>query len=179
MATLKVSYNRAVEERDQKQITQWKIELRDKFFSLLENEGKANLLEIGAGTGDDSLFFQDHGMEVTCTDLSPENVRRCLSKGLNAIELDFKNLGFPSSSFDAIYAMNCLLHAPQKDFEVILESIYDLLKPTGLFFLGQYGGREFEGSYPEDHYNPKRFFSFLTDAQIQRLAGAKFKIEHF
>jgi hypothetical protein len=75
--------------------------------------------------------------------------------------------------------MNCLLHVPHQDFVVILESLYDLLKPYGLFFLGQYGGRDFEGIYPEDHYNPKRFFSFLTDSQIQRLVRVKFEIEHF
>jgi SAM-dependent methyltransferase len=93
--------------------------------------------------------------------------------------MNFKNLDFPSSSFDAIYAMNCLLHVPHQDFKIILASIHDLLKPTGLFFLGQYGGREFEGIYPEDHYNPKRFFSSLTDSQIQQLARDKFKIENF
>jgi hypothetical protein len=68
---------------------------------------------------------------------------------------------------------------PQQDFKVILKDIQDLLNPSGIFFLGQYGGKDFEGINPEDHYNPKRYFSLMTDAQIQRLVGEVFLIEQF
>jgi ubiquinone/menaquinone biosynthesis C-methylase UbiE len=69
ITSLKAAYNRAVEERDQNQPSEWKVDLRDKFLQLLKNENKQTLLEIGAGTGKDSFFFQENGMEVTCTDL--------------------------------------------------------------------------------------------------------------
>jgi len=176
---LKDSYNRAVEERDKKQITAWKTELRGKFLTLLQKEGKSRFLEIGAGVGHDSLYFQEQGMNVTSTDLSLGNVHRCIEKGLNAYEMDFKNLDFPPSSFEAIYAMNCLLHVPHADFSEILESIHSLLIPSGLFFLGQYGGRNSEGEFPDDHYRPQRFFSMLSDDKILQFAEAFFQISHF
>lgn len=176
---LKEAYNNAVDERDQKEIDLWKLELQTEFCELLSNEGKQTLLEIGAGTGDASLFFQEQGLKVTCTDLSPENVKRCISKGLDAHEMDFKNLSFPASSFDAVFAINCLLHVPRQDFKAILEDIHELLKTSGLFFLGQYGGKEFAGINPEDHYKPKRFFSLMTDDEFQRQTGAVFSIQRF
>jgi SAM-dependent methyltransferase len=177
--TLKEAYNNAAEERDQKEIDQWKFELQQQFYNLLSSEGKLKLLEIGAGIGNASLFFKEQGLKVTCTDLSPENVKRCKKKGLDAYVMDFKNLIFPTSSFDAVYAINCLLHVPRKDFSHILKQIHDLLTPEGVFFLGQHGGRDFEGIYPEDHYNPKRFFSLMNDDEIQRIAGSVFSIERF
>ncbi|TMD70000.1 MAG: class I SAM-dependent methyltransferase [Chloroflexi bacterium] len=42
------------------------------------------MLEIGAGTGNDSLFFRDNGLHVVCTDLSPAMVDLCTEKGLEA-----------------------------------------------------------------------------------------------
>lgn len=179
IADLKDAYDGAADERDQKETAQWKIELRNKFFKLLESENKSALLEIGAGTGKDSRYFHEQGLRVTCIDLSPENVHRCRQKGLNALEMDFNKMNFPPSTFEAVYAMNCLLHVPHQNFGKILDSVYDLLHPSGLFFLGQFGGKDFEGIYDEDQYQPKRFYSFWTDAQIKGLAEDKFTIENF
>src|SRR5215467_5900462 len=120
-------YNRDVDRRESREYPAWKREERQHFLSLLQQEGKTSLLEIGAGTGRDSQFFQKQGLDVISTDLSPEMVKRCRQKGLTAYVMDFLHLDFPADSFDAIYSFNCLL------------------KPTGLFYLGVYGGIEREG----------------------------------
>ena len=177
--SLKDAYNNAVEERDRKEVDHWKLKLQREFHQMLSTEGKEKLLEIGAGTGHASLFFEELGLDVTCTDLSPENVMRCLSKGLDAYEMDFMNLNFPVSSFEAVFAMNCLLHVPQQKFQTILQNVHQLLKASGLFFLGQYGGKEFAGINPDDHYSPKRYFSLMTDTQIMKLAEEVFLIKRF
>lgn len=176
---LRTAYDRKVEERDSKQISSWKAEERQRFLSLLQAEGKKRLLEIGAGTGAHSKFFQDNGLEVITTDLSTENVKRCQEKGLTAYVMDFLGLEFPASSFDAVYALNCLLHVPKKDLPKILETVKTLLKPGGLFYLGVYGGKEYEGTWPEDHYEPKRFFSFLSDEQIKKVTTRFFELVDF
>lgn len=176
---LREAYDRAVEEREGQTRPRWKGEVRASFLGMLKEEGKVSLLEIGAGTGVDSVFFQDNGINVVCTDLSPENVRACIKKGLDAYEMDFLNLEFPPQSFDSAYAMNCLVHVPSQDFAKVLKTIRDLLKPAGLFFLGQYGGQDSEGTWPKDHYKPKRFFSFLSDDRIQKVAGKLFTIIEF
>jgi len=179
ISDLRQSYNRMVEERDKKEIASWKTEERYQFLSLLQKEGRKNLLEIGAGTGTHGKFFQDSGLEVVCTDLSPEMVKLCQKKGLTAYVMDFLNLDFPDGSFDAIYALNCLLHVPRKDLPSVLKVIQGLLKPRALLYLGQYGGLEREGTWLEDHYEPKRFFSFLSDDQIKEITAEFFQLLYF
>jgi SAM-dependent methyltransferase len=178
-ANLRESYNQKAAERDQYPVSDWKIEERAYFLSLLHAEGKQRLLEIGAGPGRDSKFFQDNGLDVTCTDLSPEMVAICQSKGLTAYTMDFLNLDFPDATFDAVYALNCLLHVPKSDLKKVLENIQRILKPSGLFYLGVYGGQDYEGVWPEDNYTPKRFFSFHTDEAIKTVVSEFFDLRYF
>jgi SAM-dependent methyltransferase len=179
MASLREAYDRKAGERDRQVIPAWKLEERQRFLALLQKEGKHRLLEIGAGTGACSKFFQEGGLDVVATDLSPENVRLCREKGLTAYEMDFHHLSFSSCSFDAVHALNCLLHVPQQDLPQVLQAIRAVLKPGGLFYLGVYGGKESEGTYPGDDYEPKRFFSFLSDEQIEGIATGFFALVDF
>lgn len=179
IADLRRSYDRNAPEREGFEITPWKVDERQTFLTLLHHEGKQRLLEIGAGPGRDSKFFQDNGLDVTCTDLSPEMVALCRAKGLTAYAMDFLSLDFPPASFDAVYALNCLLHVPNNDFPRVLEAIHTLMRPGGLFFLGVYGGVDSEGIPPEDTCSPKRFFSLRTDEQLQTFVSAFFKIHTF
>ncbi len=167
---LRQSYDRQAEERDKRQISTWKIEERDYFLSMLQQENKRSLLEIGAGTGQYAKFFHDKGLTIICTDLSPEMVRLCRAKGLTAYTMDFLSLDFPDSSFDAVFALNCLLHVPKKDLPQVLQAIRALLKPDGLFYLGLYGGQERAGTWPEDDYEPKRFFPSILMSRFAKLS---------
>ena len=180
LADLRESYNRNAPNRDKKYgVEDWKIEVRQSFLSLIQKEGKQRLLEIGAGPGRDGKFFQECGLDVVCTDLSPEMVALCRAKGLTAYVMDFLSLDFPAHSFDVVYALNCLLHVPKDDFRLVLQSIQGLLKAGGVFYLGVYGGRDFEGIWLEDTYSPKRFFSFHTDEQLKEIAAEFFEILGF
>ena len=179
IAQLRESYDRMAGERDKGGLTPWKIEERQQFLARLQQEGKATLLEIGAGTGRDSLYFQDQGLDVTCMDLSPANVGLCRAKGLDAYVMDFLNLAFPRRSFDAVYALNCLLHVPKGDLPAALQKIQQVLKPGGLFYMGLYGGPDHEGTWPDDRYEPKRFFSFHSDQAIQALTAQSFELLYF
>ena len=137
------------------------------------------MLEIGAGTGVHGKFFQDNGMQVVCTDLSPEMVKRCREKGLEAHEMDFLSLDFPPGSFEAVFAMNCLLHVPRSDLPAVLAIIQKLLGDNGLFYWGQYGGPEQAGVSEEDHYEPKRYYSLLTDDQLKSISEQYFEMVSF
>ena len=176
---LQSAYDLKAEERDEYEISLWKVEERDRFLSLLQREQKQSLLEIGSGPGQYGRFFQDNGLDVICTDLSPEMVRLCREKGLTAYEMDFLSLDFPDQSFDAVFALNCLLHVPGKDLYRVLGAIQTLLRPSGLFYMGVYGGKEHEGTWPKDKYEPKRFFSFHTDEWIQQAVAGFFELLYF
>jgi SAM-dependent methyltransferase len=174
------SYNKYAQERDTYKIDAWKVEERANFLTLLQSKNKKSLLEIGAGTGKDSKFFQDVGLNATCIDLSPEMIKLCQQKGLSAQVMDMTELDFPPDSFDAVYALNSLLHIPKAEFRIVLGNIKRILKPSGLFYLGVYGSdEEFEGVWEQDAYHPKRFFSFHTDENIQKTTSEIFALRYF
>ena len=50
-----------------------------------------------------------------------------------------------------------------------LDAVARHLEPGALLFWGQYGGTDTEGPAPHDDYEPKRYFSWLSDDAIQRL----------
>ena len=174
------SYNKYAHERDAHEKEAWKTEERATFLTLLQAKNKRTLLELGAGPGHDSKFFQDTGLAVTCIDLSPEMVKLCQQKGLSARIMDMTDLNFPPNSFDAVYALNSLLHVPKAEFQIVMENVNKVLKPSGLFYLGVYGSdEEAEGIREQDTYDPKRFFSFHTDENIQKATSEIFELLYF
>jgi SAM-dependent methyltransferase len=172
-------YNQQAEERDKREIDDWKAEERAHFLSLLQDENKQTLLEIGAGPGRDSLFFKEQGLQITCVDLSPKMIELCQQKGLDAHVMDMVNLDFEQDSFDAVYALNSFLHLPKDKFPVALENVRNVLQPAGLFYFGSYGGIEFEGTNEKDPYRPMRFFSFHSDENLKRILAEKFNVQYF
>jgi SAM-dependent methyltransferase len=178
---LRQAYDGAADRRDRQGKQPWKLAERAAFLSRLQPARSLRLLEIGAGTGQDSAFFASHGLDVLATDMSPAMVARCRAKGLDARVVDFSRLEFPAESFDAIYAMNCLLHVPNAELPAVLASIARILRPGGLFFLGVYGGSEAteEGPAEWDDHVPARFFSWRTDDQIAQFASESFDIVDF
>jgi len=59
--------------------------------------------------------------------------------------------------------MNCLVHVPHAESSTVVTEVSRILKSTGRFYLGQYGGYEHEGALVADPYEPKRFFAVHTE----------------
>jgi ubiquinone/menaquinone biosynthesis C-methylase UbiE len=173
------SYDQDALRRSQSNSSEWKIRERKNFMDMLLHEDKKTLLEIGAGTGKDAKVFSDHGYELTCIDLSQEMIRFCKEQGLNAKVMDFYDLDFTDNYFDAVYALNCLLHVPNHEIEKVLMEINRVLKPDGIFYLGIYGGEDSEGIWENDWCDPKRFFAFRSDATIQSIVKKYFDLMYF
>jgi SAM-dependent methyltransferase len=106
-------------------------------------------------------------------------VERCRALGLVAHVMDVADLRFPPGAFGAVYAMNCLVHVPKAQLRGVLEGIRRVLEPGGLFYLGLYGGREFEGVWEGDHFEPKRFFCHHPDEDLRVRVGEVFDLESF
>lgn len=173
------SYNNKAIERNLNNVQDWKVKERETFLNYIHNENYSSLLEIGAGTGKDSLYFKEQGLNTFSIDVSPEMIKLCKEKGLNSDVMSFYNLDFHNQHFDSIYALNCLLHVPKVDIKAVLNEIKRVLSSSGLFYLGVYGGENSEGIWEEDHYTPKRFFSFYEDESLKELLSEFFLIEYF
>jgi len=177
---LRRAYDGSADRRDRKGKEPWKLAERAAFLRRMQQANCTRMLEIGAGTGQDSMFFASHGLDVVATDLSAAMVARCRDKGLDARVMDFSQLDFPAGSFDAVHAMNCLLHVPNAELPAVLASIARVLPPGGLFFLGVYSGEESgEGPAESDDHVPARFFSWRTDGQIVGLVSKSFDVVDF
>ena len=106
-------------------------------------------------------------------------VKRCQEKGLTAYVRDFYDLGFLAESFDAVWSLNCLLHVPSIDLPQILTNIKAVLKPSGLFYYGVYGGVNQEGVWEGDKLEPKRWFTRYCDDDLKAAVAPFFEIEYF
>lgn len=137
-------------------------------------------MELGAGAGFDSKYFQDEGFNVLATDLSPEMVKMCKKRGLSARVVDLYNLSALNQSFDAIFSLNVLLHVPRNDLDLVLDSISDVLNENGIFFYGVYGGQDKEDTITDNSkMGMPRFFSFLTDDSLLKTVKDKFDVIDF
>jgi SAM-dependent methyltransferase len=180
IAGLRVAYGPApAAMRDGWAKAEFLAQERGRFLDLLRERSAASLLEVGAGPGHDSLFFKEQGLRVLCTDLSPDMVERCKAKGLDARVADFLSLGVPPASFDAVYALNCLLHVPTADLPRVLRAISEVLVPGGLLYAGTWGGKDEEGPVDDPRYPVPRFFAFRSDQVMRQHLTEQFGILSF
>lgn len=177
--TIKEAYNKYAHLREKNGMQDWKIEERNSFLELMKSENKTSLLDIGAGHGRDSAFFMNNGIDVVAVDLSNEMIKLCSEKNIEAYELDFYNLHQLNRSFDTVWAMNSLLHVEKSNLPSVLQGIKNVLRPSGLFFMGVYGGDSSEGIWENDIYTPHRFFSSYTDDDIKNIVSKQFELVSF
>ncbi|HJP81120.1 MAG TPA: class I SAM-dependent methyltransferase [Candidatus Saccharimonadales bacterium] len=121
-----------------------------------------SLLELGAGHGQDGLYFAAHGFTVTSTDLeiasleaNIENASEDIKEHISAKKVDLrKPLSF-DQSFDVVYAHLSLHYFDEQTTKRIFEDIYSILKPNGIlaFFTNSVDDPEYgTGIKLEEHY---------------------------
>ena len=172
-------YNKEADSRNKSIKADWKINIREEFCNLLKKENKKTLLELGAGTGNDSKYFMENGFIVTALDISSEMVKKCQEKSIEAYVLDFYELASMNRSFDCIWAINSLLHVPKSDLSHVLKEIYSVLEGDGLFYMGLYGKKlndlECEIIAKEISDSP-RFYAFHTEKYLKSMLERYFQI---
>jgi cyclopropane fatty-acyl-phospholipid synthase-like methyltransferase len=163
-AVLAQSYDAAVETRDSNPPDPWKLDELAGFLNRLP--AGSSVLDLGSGPGTLAVVMRDAGMDVTAVDLSPANVAACRSKGFDAEVVDFMS-GTLGGPFDAIVAMNTLLHVPKASLADVFQRISDALGSGGLVFVSVYGGKSGEGVWSDDTYRPRRFFATYDDDEFR------------
>ena len=120
-----------------------------EFLSRLRSG--ASILELGCGSGRDTVEMLRLRYDVTPTDGSPEMARHAESI-LNrpVLVLEFSEIE-GEARFDGVWAHACLLHVPIVHLREVLRKIYVVLKSPGVLFAnfkeGAAEGRDGFGRY--------------------------------
>ena len=114
-------YNKYAAKVFEETVDQDMSEIRTEFLNLLE-EGDT-ILDLGCGSGRDSLIFYELGYDVTAMDASEEMCKLAeIHTGLEVLHMTFEEMDF-DSVFDGIWACASLLHVPEKELSDILTKI--------------------------------------------------------
>ena len=141
-------------------------ENRARFERVLPEGG--SILDLGCGSGRDSLAFLEDGYEVTPLDGSPEMCALAeIHTDLEVLNMTFEELDF-DEVFDGIWACASLLHVPGEDMPGILKKVGLALKPEGYLYISVKEG-DFEGERGERYYvdyTKRRLTDMLEDTGI-------------
>ena len=136
-----------------------------RFERYLPKEGTPRILDLGCGSGRDSLHFLRKGCLVDALDgceelcaaareLTGLPVRCALFGELSAVE-----------EYDGVWASASLLHVPAEELPAVLARVRDSLKRNGVFYLSfKYGSGERDAD--------GRHFTDLDEAGLEALLGA-------
>lgn len=147
------------------------VELATRYFPP-----EIQILELGAGTGQDTHFLIDHGFQVTAIDFSKPaldlNLETANAEGRNRLHIQQLDLSepfpFADQSYDVVYAHLVVHYFDRQTTQQIFDEISRVLKPGGILAVlvnsiddPEYGqGRKIEEDFfelrPE---RPKRYFS--------------------
>jgi len=107
-----------------------------KIINFLPKNGK--LVDLGAGQGQDSLFFCQNNFKVTSTDFCQNAIN--ISKDRNhCSNIDFqivdlsKKMPFEDNSFDIVYSHMALHYFNHKETQKLFNEINRILKKDGIF----------------------------------------------
>jgi SAM-dependent methyltransferase len=93
--------------------------------------GPGRLLDLGCGTGAQTVAFREAGWEVTGVDASEDMLRRARSRGLQVVEADVSALPFDDDAFEAVVSL--WTHTDVDDFASAIGEVGRVLRPGGPF----------------------------------------------
>ena len=120
----------------------------EKFLRYIPDKGR--ILDVGCGSGRDSLYFINNGYDVTSIDASEEMVKLSSAlTGQSTIHLRIEDIDY-QNKFNGIWACASLLHIEKKLTEKVLISLVNALKKNGVLYASyKYGANTsiLEGRY--------------------------------
>ncbi len=142
--------------------------LRQKFLKYLE-EGDT-ILDLGCGSGRDSLAFYEQGYDVTPLDASEEMCKLAeIHTGIEVLHMSYEDMEF-DEVFDGVWGCGALIHVPEKELEDILERVIDAMCQGGILFLSFREG-DFEG------FQGEQYFCDYTEEKLERILKETGRLE--
>ena len=129
---------------------------------LAELPEGARILDVGCGSGRDTLAFKNKGYQVDAIDYSEELVKK--ASRLTGIPIKLKSFYEVDDyeAYDGIWACASLLHCERNHLKEVIGKLVSALKPNGVLYMSfKYGNgdREKDG----------RKFTDLDEVQAQAL----------
>lgn len=136
------------------------------------------MLEIGCGTGNATIPLSQYVKKITAIDISEEMMLKAAEKAkeegrenITFRQKDLLELDIEQESYDVVAAYNVLLY--MKNQEKVLEKIYDILKPGGVFLsatdcLGRNLSKESVRKFWKSKLHLMPYVSFDTPVGLMR-----------
>jgi SAM-dependent methyltransferase len=103
----------------------------------LLGSGRGRLLDIGCGTGAQTVTLRDSGWDVVGVDVSADMLRRAHDRGLETVQADVADLPFEDATFDAVVSL--WTHSDVDDFRAAIGEGSRVLRTGGtLVYLGMH-----------------------------------------
>jgi SAM-dependent methyltransferase len=105
-------------------------------YKFIKANNLKTLLDLGCGSGRDSIYFFNKGLKVTALDSSKTGINKLRSQNgkINALLEDIRNIKFKENSFDVIYAHLSLHYFDDETTKKIFDNLYRNLKRGGFIF---------------------------------------------
>lgn len=143
-------------------------EVMQPFVEMLPED--AEVLDLGCGSGRDTLALKEFGFYVTAMDGSPELCKLAeIYLDQEVLNLTFEEMDF-EDVFDGIWACASLVHVEPKAMPGILKKIFTALKAEGVLYFSVYEGDR-DGIYGG------RYFKDYTKQEIRELLAPFSNVE--
>lgn len=161
-------YERQADEYFKKTVNADVSKLCCKFADYIEPGGR--IMDLGAGSGRDLVFFKNRGFRVDGIDVSPEMCHLASEySGVNVICQKIQDWN-PKEKYNGIWANASLLHLTLEEIESFLDMVDNYLTDRGVLFIsfkeGITTGLDSEG----------RFFTGVTEDQLKKLIEKRHKL---
>ena len=143
------------------------VEIYSQFIDNLTSDSVQTILDVGCGSGRDSVYFASLGFTVTAVDGSIKLLnlaKNSCEHDIDWLQLNFKDIAKQNwvNHFTGIWACASLLHVSFNELPSILNTLVIALKTDGVIYLSfKYGDRE--------RLDSDRFFCDMNDSRINQL----------
>ena len=141
-------------------------EVMKPFVELLSEESEnAEVLDLGCGSGRDTLLLEEYGFYVTPMDGSEEMCKLAeVNTDKEVLQMTYDEMEF-DDVFDGIWACASLIHLTEDEMRKVMKKLVQALKENGvLYFSVHRGDRDgiYHGRYFHD-YNRRELQSLMEE----------------
>ena len=160
-----------------------------KALKLMKIKDFHDILDLGCGTGGNSLFFAANGLRVTACDVSDtalESVESFKHPKIETMRADMTAADFGIDAYDAVFACLSLHYFGDAVTRRIVAGVHKALRPGGLFFVrckstkdplygkGEPVGKDmFRLQYVRHFFSPEYMQDVLSAFPVVRIAETR------